>query len=62
MKNESKKKRENRPITVDFKDEATYQRLIADGPAFIEFVIAFIMSLGFQLKHKCECSGGFDLT
>jgi hypothetical protein len=43
--------RENRTITVDFRDEATYFRLIKDGKAFVEFVIAFLLSLGFQLKH-----------
>lgn len=58
----AKRKRENRTITVDFNDEATYQQLCKDGRAFIEFVIAFVMSLGFQLKHKCSCQGGFALT
>jgi len=58
----AKRKRENRTITVDFKDEATYQQLCKDGRAFIEFVIAFVMSLGFQLKHKCSCQGGFALS
>lgn len=62
MKNRTKQKRENRTITVDFKDEGTYERLCQDGAAFIEFVVAFIMSLGFQLKHKCGCQGGFGLT
>ena len=58
----AKQKRENRTITVDFNDEATYHQLCQDGQAFIEFVVAFIMSLGFQLKHKCGCQGGFGLT
>jgi hypothetical protein len=58
----AKQKRENRTITIDFKDEATYDHLCQDGQAFIEFVVAFIMSLGFQLKHKCSCQGGFALT
>ncbi len=58
----AKRKRENRTITVDFNDEATYQQLCEDGRAFIEFVIAFVMSLGFQLKHKCSYQGGFALT
>jgi len=58
----AKQKRENRTITIDFKDEATYHHLCQDGQAFIEFVVAFIMSLGFQLKHKCSCPGGFALT
>ena len=58
----AKQKRENRTITIDFNDEATYQHLCQDGHAFIEFVVAFIMSLGFQLNHKCPCQGGFALT
>jgi hypothetical protein len=58
----AKQKRENRTITIDFNDEATYDQLCQDGQAFIEFVVAFIMSLGFQLKHKCSCQGGFALT
>jgi hypothetical protein len=58
----AKPKRENRTITIDFNDEATYHHLCQDGSAFIEFVVAFIMSLGFQLKHHCNCPGGFALT
>jgi len=58
----AKQKRENRTITIDFNDEATYHYLCQDGQAFIEFVVAFIMSLGFQLKHNCRCPGGFALT
>jgi hypothetical protein len=54
--------RENRTITVDFRDEATYFRLIKDGKAFIEFVLAFLLSLGFQLKHQATCRGGRGLT
>jgi hypothetical protein len=49
--------RENRTITVDFRDEATYFRLIKDGKAFVEFVIAFLLALGFQLKHQATCRG-----
>lgn len=62
MQNQTKRNRENRTITIDFNDEATYEQLCQDGQAFIEFVIAFIMSLGFQLKHKCGYQGGFALT
>jgi hypothetical protein len=50
--------RENRTITVDFRDEATYFRLMEDGRAFLECVLAFILSLGFQLTHKATCGGG----
>ncbi len=42
--------RENHTITVDFCDGATYCRLLEDGKAFLECILAFVMSLGFQLK------------
>jgi hypothetical protein len=54
--------RENRTITVDFRNEATYFQLLGDGKAFLTCVIAFIMSLGFQLKHKATCRGSGCLT
>jgi hypothetical protein len=62
MGTEAKPRRENRTITVDFRDEATYFRLIKDGKAFVEFVLAFLLSLGFQLKHRASCRGGGCLT
>jgi hypothetical protein len=58
----TKPTRENRTITVDFRDEATYCRLLGDSKAFLECVLAFVLSLGFQLKHKATCSGGGCLT
>ena len=54
--------RENRTITVDFRSEAMYFQLLGDGKAFLECVLAFVMSLGFQLKHKTTCHGGGCLT
>src|ERR671916_1663092 len=54
--------RENRTITVDFRSEATYFQLLGDGKAFLECILAFILSLGFQLKHKATCRGGRCLT
>jgi hypothetical protein len=54
--------RENRTITVDFRSEATYFQLLGDGKAFLECIIAFVMSLGLQLKHKTACRGGGCLT
>src|SRR6266705_6988669 len=54
--------RENRTLTIDFNDEATYAQLLDDGKAFIEFVLAFILSIGFQLSHKSTCNGGGCLT
>ena len=56
------RKNQNRSITVNFQDKATYHQLRQDGRAFVEFVVAFITSLGFQLVHKCGCPGGCALT
>src|SRR6059036_616473 len=53
---------QNRTITVDFQDEATYFQLLGDTQAFVEFVLAFLLSLGFQLLHKASCSEGGSLT
>jgi hypothetical protein len=54
----AKPTRQNRTITIDFRNESTYFCLLKDGKAFVECVIAFIMSLGFQLTHKVTCKGG----
>src|SRR5262245_58641954 len=62
MRTTARQTRENRTITVDFQNEATYFHLLDDGKAFVELVIAFVLSLGFQLKHKSTCSGGRCLT
>jgi hypothetical protein len=58
----AKRPRQNRTITVDFHDEATYFQLLDDCKAFVELVIAFILALGFQLRHKATCRGGRCLT
>ena len=58
MDNPPKHPRQNRTITVDFNDETTYHQLCGHGAGFIDFVTAFILSIGFQLKHKCDCPGG----
>src|SRR5712691_10244609 len=62
MSTAAKPTRENRTITVDFQNETTYAHLLGDGKAFLEFVCAFLLSLGFQLKHKAACRGGGCLT
>src|SRR6266581_1039022 len=54
--------RHNRTLTVDFHDEATYFGLLAHTNAFVEFVLAFLLALGFQLLHKASCSEGGCLT
>ena len=54
----AKAPRQNRTITVDFQDPSTYFELLSNGKAFVEFVLAFILSIGFQLTHKATCTGG----
>src|SRR5215467_11254498 len=62
MAQTTKATRHNRTITVDFQDPSTYFQLISDGKAFVECVLAFILSLGFQLTHKATCTSGGSLT
>ena len=62
MAQAAKPQRQNRTLTVDVHDEATYAQLLGDGKALIEFVLAFILSLGFQLHHTSTCNGGGCLT
>src|SRR6059058_415097 len=62
MGHTAKPTRHNRTITVDFQDEATYFQLLGDTQAFVEFVRAFLLALGFQLLHKASCSEGGSLT
>jgi hypothetical protein len=54
--------RQNRTITVDFHDETADFKLFDDRQAFVEFVLAFLLTLGFQLKHQATCGGGGCLT
>src|SRR5215813_9852881 len=62
MRTTARQTRENRTITVDFQNEATYVQLLGDGKAFVECVLAFLLALGLQLKHKATCTGGRCLT
>src|SRR5215831_2219897 len=62
MSTAAKQTRENRTITVDFRDDATYVQLLGDGKAFVECVGAFLLALGCQLAHKATCQGGGCLT
>ena len=62
MGQSAKPTRHNRTITVDFQEPSTYVQLMNDGKAFVEFVFAFLLSLGFQLAHKATCTGGGCLT
>ena len=61
MRNTARQTRENRTITIDFQNEATYMQLLGDGKAFLECVLAFVMSLGFQLNPE-RFSGSGCLT
>ena len=54
MERTAKPIRENRTITVDFHDETTYFALVGTTQAFIEFVLAFMLAIGFQLIHRCK--------
>src|SRR4029434_5507012 len=58
----AKPTRDNRTFTGDFQNETTDFQLLGDGKAFVEWVLAFLLSLGFQLKHKATCRGGGCLT
>ena len=62
MARTAKATRENRTMTVDVNDEATYFELLSNGRAFVEFILAFVLSLGFQLGHQPTCDGGGSLT
>ena len=62
MGNAAKSTRQNRTLTVDFHDETTYFALLDNPKAFVELVLAFILSIGFQLNHKSTCNGGGCLT
>ncbi|HEY5866209.1 MAG TPA: hypothetical protein VI542_11810 [Candidatus Tectomicrobia bacterium] len=62
MGHTAKPTRQNRTIAVDFQDETTYFQLLGDTQTFVEFVGAFLLSLGFQLLHKTSCSEGGSLT
>jgi len=62
MGHAAKPTRQNRTLTVDFRDETTYAELLGNPKAFVEFVLAFILAIGFQLTHKASCSEGGSLT
>jgi len=62
MGNAAKATRHNRTLTVDFHDETTYFALLDNTKAFVEFILAFILSIGLQLNHKSTCHGGGSLT
>src|SRR6266487_4221295 len=62
MRNTDRRTRENRTMTVDCRNEATDFQLLGDGKAFLECLLAFIMSLGLQLQNNATCPGDGCLT
>ena len=54
----SKQTRTNRTIPIDCQHEATYLQLRGNGKAFLECVLAFVLSLGFQLHPHGDLSRG----
>jgi hypothetical protein len=62
MRNITRQIRANRTITGDFQNEATYVQLLGEGKAFVEWVLAFSLAIGFQLTHQATCYGGGCLT
>ncbi len=62
MRTTAHQTRAHRTSTVDFPNEAAYFQVLSDGKAFVECVLAFILSLGFLLQPKATCRGGGCLT
>ena len=58
MRITARQTRENRTITVDFQNEATYVQLLGDGKAFVECVLAFRLCREF---YSCTISGMISL-
>ena len=56
MRNTARQTRENRTITVDFQNEATYFQLLGDGKAFVECVLAFVLVLGLSAETQGHLS------
>jgi hypothetical protein len=54
--------REHRTITVDILQETTSFPMLGDGQAFLPCVMAFVMAIGFELKHKASSCGGWRLA
>ncbi len=58
----AKPTRAHRTSTVDVQHETTDVQRLGDGQAFLEWVLAFILSSGLQLTHQATCRGGGGLT
>jgi hypothetical protein len=62
MRHTARPTRDNRTMTVDLPNEATYDQLLGDGKACIACVLAFLCALGFPLKHQAPWGGGGGRT
>lgn len=62
LNRQAKQTRAHRTIVVDFTDDATYFSFLDQRQAFGEFVLAFLLALGFQLKQKKDCQRGSCFT
>ncbi len=49
-------------MTIDLQNEATHVRLPEDDKAFVECVLTFPLSFGFQLRYQATCCRGGRLT
>ena len=58
MGHATKQTRDNRTITVDFRDEATYFRLIEAGQAFVESVDNALRVLADEVGHTLRNHNG----
>jgi hypothetical protein len=62
MRQTAKPTCQHRTIPIDFRDETTSFALLSNAKACVEFVLAFLHSLGLQLLHKGSYSEGGSLT
>ena len=62
MRTTARPTREHQTSTVDFQHEATSVQRLGDGKALVAGVLALLLALGFQLKHKAPGRGGGGLT
>ena len=61
MRSTARQTHATRTIPVDCQNEATSFPLLGDGKAFVEVVLACVLSLGFQLQHKTTGRGAGGL-
>src|SRR5262245_9108168 len=54
--------RQNRTITVASHDDNDLYHMLGNGKVCLEWVLACILPISFQLKPKTTCRGGGGLT